>query len=483
MGAVTQFIDITERQRAEEALKESESRFRNMANAAPMLLWVSGKDALREYFNQSWLDFTDQEQSVDHWIEFIHPDDRESYLKSYTESFAARQPFCAEYRLRRRDGEYRWILESSVPRFTSSNLFEGYIGCGIDVTEVRRAEKEIALVNERLHLALEAGKAEVWDPEINNGKSMKLENHQALFGPSAGPHILQGSWDRVHSDDLAGLRQSMEIAQRERTGFSQDFRVICLDGTIRWLHSEGKFMYSPSGEVERMLGITVDITERKRDVETLEKSEQQFSLAFEAARLGWWVWDQETGYVTLSDGTKALLGLSCGSEITLDCFLNTVHPEDRERVYRKWWQSFGEGAHYLVEYRVLRPDGMVQWVEARGRAYSDGRSVQVVGVTIDTSERRRAEEAFRALGGRLIKAQEDERIRISRELHDDISQRLALLGVELERLRDGLELANSGLQQEAEHLAQVTWRLAAASRLCRTNCIPPSWKFLAPLPL
>ena len=462
VGAVTQFIDITDRQRAEEALKESESRFRNMANAAPMLLWVSGKDALREYFNQSWLDFTGQDQSVDHWIEYIHPDDRESYLKSYTESFAARQSFRAEYQLKRRDGEYRWILESSVPRFTSSNLFEGYIGCGVDVTEVRHAEKEIALVNERLHLALEAGKAEVWDPEINTGKSMQLENHQALFGPSTGSHILQGSWDRVHSDDLAGLRQSMEIAQRERTGFSQDFRVICLDGTIRWLHSEGKFMYSPSGEVERMLGITVDITERKRDVESLEKSQQQFSLAFEAARLGWWVWDQETGNVTVSDGTKALLGLSCGSEITLDCFLNTVHPEDRERVYRKWWHSFGEGAHYLVEYRVLRPDGMVQWVEARGRAYSDGRSVQIVGVTIDTSERRRAEEALRALGGRLIKAQEEERIRISRELHDDISQRLALLGVELERLRDSLEGANSGLQQEAEHLAQVTVEIGSS---------------------
>ena len=462
VGAVTQFIDITDRRRAEEALKESESRFRNMANAAPMLLWVSGKDALREYFNQSWLTFTGQEQAVDGWIECIHPDDRESYLKSYTESFAARQLFRAEYRLKRRDGEYRWILESSVPRFTSSSLFEGYIGCGVDVTEVRRAEKEIALVNERLHLALEAGKAEVWDPEINTGKRIKLENHQALFGPSAGPHILQGSWDRVHSEDLASLRQSMEIAQRERTGFSQDFRVICLDGTIRWLHSEGKFMYSPSGEVERMLGITVDITERKRDMEALEKSEQQFSLAFEAARLGWWVWNQETGYVTVSDGTKAILGLSCGSEVTLDGFLGTVHPEDRERVYRKWWQSFGEGAHYLVEYRVLRPDGMVQWVEARGRAYSDSRSVQIVGVTIDTSERRRAEEALRALGGRLIKAQEDERIRIARELHDDISQRLAMLGVELERLRDSLERANSGLQQEAEHLAEMTVEIGSS---------------------
>ena len=193
VGAVTQFIDITERQRAEDALRESEARFRNMANGAPMLLWISDKNAHREYFNQSWLDFTGQDQAAHGWIKCIHPDDRENYLKSYTESFAARQSFRAEYRLRQRNGEYRWILESSVPRFTSSNVFEGYIGGGVDVTEVRRAEKEIALVNERLHLALEAGNAEVWDPEINTGKSMRLENYEALFGPSAGPHILEGS--------------------------------------------------------------------------------------------------------------------------------------------------------------------------------------------------------------------------------------------------------------------------------------------------
>ena len=221
-------------------------------------------------------------------------------------------------------------------------------------------------------------------------------------------------------------------------------------------------MYSASGEVERMLGITVDITERKRDVEALEKSEQQFSLAFEAARLGWWVWNQETGYVTLSDATTSILGLSCGSEITLDRFLDTVHPEHRERVYRKWWQSFNENAHYFVEYRVLRPDGIMQWVEARGRAYSNGKSVQIVGVTIDTTERRRAEEALRALGGRLIKAQEEERIRIARELHDDISQRLALLGVELERLSDSPAAANSGLQQAIEHLAQFTVEIGSS---------------------
>ena len=464
VGAVTQFMDITERQRAEEALRESESRFRNIANAAPMLLWMTGSDESREYFNQTWLDFTGQSQPAQDWIGCIHPQDRDRYLKTCHESFIARQPLHAEYRLMRHDGEYRCILENSVPRFTLSNVFEGYIGCGIDVTEVRRAEKEIALANERLHLALEAGSAEVWDLDIRTGRSVRLGNHQALFGTADGPQTLQEFWDCVHPDDLDGLRQAMEAAQRERKRFSEDFRVICPDGSHRWLHLEGKYIYSPDSEAERMLGVTIDITERKRAAEMLEKSEEEFSLAFQAARVGWWVWNEETGHVTLSKGTRAVLGLNAEKEISLDSFLNKVHPEDRERVYRKWWQSFDEGAHFLVEYRVLRPDGAVQWVEARGRAYSGsrGRLLQIVGVTMDISERKHSEDALRTLGGRLIQAQEQERVRISRELHDDICQRLALLGVELESLRDSPELTDHRLQEITAHLAQFTIEIGSS---------------------
>jgi PAS domain S-box-containing protein len=464
VGAVTQFMDITERQRAEEALRESELRFRNMAHAAPMLLWMSGKDGQREYFNQSWLDFTGQAQPRDEWMECIHPDDRERYIKTYNESFAARQAFRVEYQLKRHDGEYRLVLENSVPRFTFGNIFEGYIGCGIDVTEVRRAEKEIALANERLQLALEAGSAEVWNLDIKTGMSILLGNHQALFGTATGPQTLQEFWDCVHPDDLEGLQQGIEAAKRERKRFSEDFRVTRPDKSIRWLHLEGKFVYWPDGEAERMLGIISDMTERKFAAEALEKNEEEFSLAFEAARLGWWVWNEETAHVTLSKGTRAVLGLPAEKEITLDNFLNTVHPEDRERVYRKWWQSFDEGAHFLVEYRVQKPDGGVQWVEARGRAYSSSRSrlVQIVGVTMDISTRKHSEEALHTLGGRLIQAQEQERIRIARELHDDICQRLALLGVEMESLRDNSELTDPKLQEMAGHLAQLTVEIGSS---------------------
>ncbi len=451
-------VDVNEQKQSEEALRESESRFRNMANAAPVLLWTSDSNQRRQYFNQSWVDFTGQSQPAADWMECIHPEDRRQYLADCNEAFAARQPLRAEYRLKRHDGEYHLVLENCVPRFTLSNLFEGYIGCGIDVTDTRRAEKAIAVANEHLHLALEAGSAEVWDLDMKTGESIRLGNHLALFGTPAGPQTLQEFWECVHPEDLSDLRRGIESAQRERAGFSEDFRVISPQGGIRWLHLEGKFIYSQHGEAERMLGITVDITERKRAAEALEESEEEFSLAFEAARLGWWVWNEETGRVVMSQGTREVLGLSSETEVTLDNFLNAVHPEDRERVYRKWWQSFDEGAHFLVEYRVLRLDGSVRWVEARGRAYSGsrGRLVQIVGITTDITERKNSEEALRTLGGRLIQAQEQERIRISRELHDDICQRLALLGLELESLRDNTEAEGPRLRDMAEHLVQFT---------------------------
>lgn len=206
----------------------------------------------------------------------------------------------------------------------------------------------------------------------------------------------------------------------------------------------------------------VDLKQRKRAEEALQKSEEEFSLAFEAARLGWWIWNEQTGHVSLSEGTKSVLGLPCEEEITVQTFLNIVHPEDRERVHETWRQSLEKRTYYLVEFRVWGADGAIHWVEARGRTYRGlhGKPLQMVGVSMDITERKRAEEALRAVGGRLIEAQEQERTRIARELHDDICQRLALLGIELQKLKDEPELAGHRLQKLTGHLARFTEEVA-----------------------
>jgi hypothetical protein len=139
------YRDITERKRAEERLRESEARFQAMADTAPVMIWMTGTDGLCNYFSKPWLDFTGRtmEQEVGTgWIEGVHPDDVKKCFDCFLPAFEARKPFGMEYRLRRADGEYRWVIESGIPRYTPGGEFAGYIGSNIDITERKRAEEE-----------------------------------------------------------------------------------------------------------------------------------------------------------------------------------------------------------------------------------------------------------------------------------------------------------------------------------------------------
>ena len=139
-------FDITKNKQSEEILRESEQRFRAMANSAPVLLWIAGTDTLCNFFNKAWLDFTGRtiaEEMGEGWAEGIHPDDYQVCLDTYLSSFFKRHRFEMEYRLRRWDGQYRYLLDVGVPRFLSDGSFAGYIGSCIDITDQKVAQAEL----------------------------------------------------------------------------------------------------------------------------------------------------------------------------------------------------------------------------------------------------------------------------------------------------------------------------------------------------
>jgi two-component system sensor kinase FixL len=135
---------IEERREKTNVLRESEARFRTMADTAPVLIWMSGPDKLCTFLNKSWRDFTGRfmGHELGHgWLEGVHAEDRDGCLRTFVDAFDERREFTMEYRLRRRDGQYRWIRDKGVPRFGPDGTFLGYIGCADDITESKQAQE------------------------------------------------------------------------------------------------------------------------------------------------------------------------------------------------------------------------------------------------------------------------------------------------------------------------------------------------------
>ena len=153
--------------------RESEGLFRLVADSLPLLVWISGSDKRCTYFNKPWLDFTGrplESEIGDGWADGVHAADLPHCLDTYTRAFDRREPFMMEYRLRRHDGEYRWVLDNAAPLFDPDGSFAGYIGVCFDVTEFRRAESERNIANDRLRLAMESGKSVGWQWDLKTNR-------------------------------------------------------------------------------------------------------------------------------------------------------------------------------------------------------------------------------------------------------------------------------------------------------------------------
>src|SRR6266403_3306989 len=230
---------IEERVTGATELGESESRFRNVADAAPILIWMAGVDKLCTFFNKPWLEFTGR--SIEHelgngWAEGVHPDDLQKCLEVYTEAFDARQPFVMQYRLRRNDGEYRWISDQGVARHDAQGGFAGYIGSCVDVTELMKKEEALHEFEERVVLAAEAAHLGVWEMDPATKELWMSDSARTLFQfDSETPLDHAAFQDRVHPEDRALRDSAVKHALETLSGYEIEYRVLLPDGTQRWI--------------------------------------------------------------------------------------------------------------------------------------------------------------------------------------------------------------------------------------------------------
>jgi PAS domain S-box-containing protein len=281
-------LDVTRRKLEEEALRESEERFRVVADAAPVLIWMSGVDKLCTFFNKPWLEFTGRslEQEMGNgWAEGVHPDDLQKCLKIYTEAFDARKPFVMQYRLRRNDAEYRWISDHGVPRFGAQGNFTGYIGSCVDVTELINKEQALREFEERVVLAAEAAHLGVWEMYPATNQLWMSDGARTLFQFDYETRVDHAAvQERIHPEDRALRDSAVKTAIETRSGYEIEYRILLRDGAVRWISSRGRYVTGRNRKGARLIGVSIDITPRKlAEAEALQHREELGHLSRVAA--------------------------------------------------------------------------------------------------------------------------------------------------------------------------------------------------------
>ena len=357
--------------------RDSDGRFRLVADSLPLLVWISGSDKRCTYFNKPWLDFTGrplESEIGDGWADGVHAADLPHCLDTYTRAFDRREPFMMEYRLRRHDGEYRWVLDNAAPLFDPDGSFAGYIGACFDVTEFRRAEAERNVATDRLRLAMESGKSVGWEWDLTTNRDTWFGDLSTIFGIPSNVYVghVEDFRRSVHPEDRGLVWKAVKDAMETRSPYAAEFRVVWPNGTVRWVAAKGQFYYSTGGDPERMLGMAVDITERKDAEESLRRKEMELKESQRLAGVGGWQWDPDTDTVVWSEELYRIAGR--------DPSLPAVNYKEHSQLYtRESWErlrgavetALHTGAPYELDLEMVCADGTHRWVTARGEAQRD----------------------------------------------------------------------------------------------------------------
>ena len=272
-GLAVNFHDVTDQRRAEDEARRSRDEFEHIANAAPVMIWMSGVNMGAIWFNASWLAFTGrrmEEELARGWLEEVHPEDRARVLATYDEHFAARSRARLEYRILRHDGAYRWIDEAAAPRFDRDGRFLGYIGSCSDITERKAAETQLRGGEARVRALVDSLPQLLWSARPDGDFDYLSPQWVNFTGVPAGPHTGEGWLDAVHPDDRDDLRAGWSQAIQGGLPFDLEHRLRRHDGVWRWFTTRASAVREEDGSIRRWFGSSSDITEiveARRDLE------------------------------------------------------------------------------------------------------------------------------------------------------------------------------------------------------------------------
>lgn len=402
MAAVVIFQDVSDRKATEAALRDSEARFRRMADSIPDVFWLLDTESHQYlYINRSYETLWGRScqslyDDAHSWTAAIHPDDRDRVWSAFESGLTSGQ-YSAEYRVVRPDGDVRWVKDSSFQIACPSTGAPQISGITEDITERKLAEMALQASEERFRLAARAATGLVYDWSLHDGHVYRSDGLYELIGlhPHEVPETREWWADQIHPEDLARLTPEIEAAMAEGGDrYSFEYRVRHTDGHWITVWDQGYLMRDDQGNIMRVVGSSTDISDRKQAEERLRDTEERLRLALTSAQMVAWDTNLHTQEVVCSDNATELLGFVRGSS---EAFLALIYPDDRDELIRTIEQALAGCKDYCVEYRILNSRGQTRWIRSQGRVYCDvqGRPMRLAGVSLDISEHRHAETALR----------------------------------------------------------------------------------------
>jgi PAS domain S-box-containing protein len=393
--------DITGQKHVEELIRQSEARFRQLANTVPVLIWMADTTKACTWFNDAWLAFTGRTVAQEYgngWTEGVHPDDVQRCRETYGTAFDRRESFEMEYRLRHYDGTYHWLLNRGTPQYDVAGVFTGYIGGCADIQDQRDTAEALRQTEERWAYAFEGSGDGVWDWNAVTNKVFFSHRWKDMLGyaPEEIGDSLEEWSSRVHPDDLP---LAMADVQRHFRGeaalYLNEHRMRCKDGSYKWILDRGKVISrNADGTPLRMVGTHKDITDRKCAEEALRTSEERYRQYFELSLIGMAVTSLEKGWIQVNDRLCEIFGYS-RQELTTKTWTELTHPDDIAPDVAQFNRVLaGEINGYSMDKRFIHQDGHVIYASISARAVRrpDGPIDHFVAHVQDVTARHEAEQ-------------------------------------------------------------------------------------------
>ncbi|MBA3648546.1 MAG: PAS domain S-box protein [Chitinophagales bacterium] len=385
--------DITEHETAQQIIAEREEWFRNMANNAPVMIWVSQPDKKRTFLNRTWLEFTGrkmEEEIGDGWMENIHKDDVGQYLEIYNASMEKQQPFEAEYRLRHHDGEYRWVKVHAKPTYSVNNTYVGYVGSVLDIQDQKDAEYSLKEAADRVEEILGSLPHMAWMADTNGKLIFVNKGYTAFTGLTLMQVQSQSRSDLIHPDDVEAAYKLRDKHFKEGTPY--DFKVRYKrkeDGMYRWHLVRAVPLKDNGGKITAWVGTNTDIHDEQSLNELLLESTEKLRAALDGLPQMAWITDEKGNLHFVNKGYSLYTGQNENEVISFDH--DSIHAEDSKKFLSKWRQHLKSGEPIELEVRYKRAsDGMYRWHLLRATAIKNakGNITSWVGTNTDIHEQK-----------------------------------------------------------------------------------------------